>query len=424
MKALIITFGSTGDVYPMIGLAKALHRQGHEVCLATSQIFAQEIEHEHIPFHPLPPDWTFADFTQFTELLCSTKNQLKQFGYIFDRFAPFVDEIASKVAQQLQAFDILIATYLFPFFKVIAEQQHKPCVTVAFCHNTVPRLDRPPENILALPWLPQSWQHTWNTFWWRCADYILTRRISAPLKKHSRTIAIKTMGSFIFDSAEHVIVASPQALLAQAKLMDHRFHITGYLRHQSPVDPAITAKLDTFCHGETAPILTFGSMAAHDGQEQLNRLLSTWPNERKLIVQAGWADFNIPAHLTSNVLRISKMSHDHLFAYASVVIHHGGAGTTASVLHAGKPHIIIPHLGDQFFWAHEIVEHGLGLELNYKHWPRHLLRMIEQVEQSNLYRTRVAAMAQQLQLEDGAHNAVRVLEAVHSDPGTPASPSE
>lgn len=407
MHALIVTFGSTGDVYPMIGLAKALQQHGHDVCLATSDIFAPEIEQQDISFHALPPDWTLADFKQFTAALCSTNNRLKQFGMIYERFGPFVDDIATALENKLQDFDILISTYLFPCFKFIAEKQHKPFVTVAFCHNIVPRWDRPPEDMLALTWLPTKWQHQWNHFWWRCTDAILSRRINQAFRKYSRSINVDVIGSFIFDSAETIIVATPQALLQQAALIDERFHITGYLRHQSPVDPHATEWLDAFCQGETVPILTFGSMVAHDAQLQLDCFLATWPNTKKLIVQAGWADLTIPH--APNLLRLEKLSHDQLFPYASVVVHHGGAGTTASVLYAGKPHIIIPHLGDQFFWANEIVTHGLGLELNYRHWPRKLQATIELIEQHSHYTTHASAMATKLQEEDGDLNAVRVV---------------
>ena len=44
----------------------------------------------------------------------------------------------------------------------------------------------------------------------------------------------------------------------------------------------------------------------------------------------------------------------------SAVCHHGGAGTTAAGLLAGKPTIIVPFFGDQFFWAHVVEKSGAG----------------------------------------------------------------
>ena len=40
--------------------------------------------------------------------------------------------------------------------------------------------------------------------------------------------------------------------------------------------------------------------------------------------------------------------------------HHGGAGTTAAGLRAGKPTIIVPFFGDQFFWGTVVEKSGAG----------------------------------------------------------------
>ena len=44
----------------------------------------------------------------------------------------------------------------------------------------------------------------------------------------------------------------------------------------------------------------------------------------------------------------------------AAVIHHGGAGTTATTAVSGVPQIIIPHLLDQYYWGNEIYKSGLG----------------------------------------------------------------
>ena len=44
----------------------------------------------------------------------------------------------------------------------------------------------------------------------------------------------------------------------------------------------------------------------------------------------------------------------------AAVCHHGGAGTTAAGLKAGKPTIIVPFFGDQFFWGSMISKSGAG----------------------------------------------------------------
>jgi len=35
-------------------------------------------------------------------------------------------------------------------------------------------------------------------------------------------------------------------------------------------------------------------------------------------------------------------------------VHHGGAGTTHAACRAGRPAVVVPQLGDQFFWAERL----------------------------------------------------------------------
>jgi UDP:flavonoid glycosyltransferase YjiC (YdhE family) len=44
----------------------------------------------------------------------------------------------------------------------------------------------------------------------------------------------------------------------------------------------------------------------------------------------------------------------------AAVIHHGGAGTTASCAVSGVPQIIVPHILDPYYWGHRIYRSHLG----------------------------------------------------------------
>jgi sterol 3beta-glucosyltransferase len=46
----------------------------------------------------------------------------------------------------------------------------------------------------------------------------------------------------------------------------------------------------------------------------------------------------------------------------AAVVHHGGAGTTAAGLRAGRPTIVIPFFVDQPFWGRRVADLGVGPE--------------------------------------------------------------
>ncbi|HVH87730.1 MAG TPA: nucleotide disphospho-sugar-binding domain-containing protein, partial [Terriglobales bacterium] len=49
-----------------------------------------------------------------------------------------------------------------------------------------------------------------------------------------------------------------------------------------------------------------------------------------------------------------------LFPRTSLVIHHGGSGTTHSAARAGVPSVVLPFAADQFFWAEQLRQRGIA----------------------------------------------------------------
>nr|POE48635.1 isoform 2 of sterol 3-beta-glucosyltransferase ugt80a2 [Quercus suber] len=57
---------------------------------------------------------------------------------------------------------------------------------------------------------------------------------------------------------------------------------------------------------------------------------------------------------------MDNVPHDWLFKHVACVVHHGGAGTTAAGITAGRPTVIIPFFGDQPFWGAMVARAGAG----------------------------------------------------------------
>lgn len=64
--------------------------------------------------------------------------------------------------------------------------------------------------------------------------------------------------------------------------------------------------------------------------------------------------------LPESIFLIDAAPHEWLFPHVSAVVHHGGSGTTAAGLRAGKPTVICPFIADQPFWGQVIYERGVG----------------------------------------------------------------
>lgn len=411
MRVLLTSHGSTGDIYPVIRLGRALVKAGHQVRFATVSLFRQEIESAGIEFVYLPPDWEQSGFAEAMRALTYAKDPLELMRIIYSESLPYLDEILDTLEREIQQADVFVSSYLFANLCVLARKHGVPCAVTTFAHNVVPSSSYPPDQLPRLLPAPAALRRKWNRMLWKITDRVLCWNINRVV---GETMVRHGMGkpeSFALEPADKVIVTVSPGLFTPKQLWSERFEFAGYLRWQSPEDPALDAELHAFCGDEKVPILTFGSVTFDEARTVMSRFMANWPTGKKIIIQAGWAELTVEQP-RPEVKCIGRVSHDQLFKYASMVIHHGGAGTTASVLHSGVPNIIIPHIGDQWFIAGEVKRIGCGVEVKRKRWPEDLPKAVDNIEQSPEIGFRAQEVAQLLAKEDGPGNAVKIIETL------------
>lgn len=54
-RIILSTIGSLGDLHPLIAIGLVLHKRGHSVAFATTDIYRGKIEGLGFEFHPLRP---------------------------------------------------------------------------------------------------------------------------------------------------------------------------------------------------------------------------------------------------------------------------------------------------------------------------------------------------------------------------------
>lgn len=122
-------------------------------------------------------------------------------------------------------------------------------------------------------------------------------------------------------------------------------------------------KLLDFIHAGKPPVyIGFGSIVVDDPQALTTTILEAIEIAKvRAVVARGWCDLGGGARsLPANVFMLDSCPHDWLFPQVSCVVHHGGAGTTAAGLAAGKPTVIVPFFGDQPFWGEMVFRMGAG----------------------------------------------------------------
>jgi vancomycin aglycone glucosyltransferase len=293
--------------------------------------------------------------------------------------------------------------------RALAERRGVPFVTFAFAHNTVPSRYYPPDGFPRLRGFPREVQYFLNRWFWRIGNFAVDTVINLTIARRLKARGLPLVKDFFSKPAKLVMVGVSPGLMKPPFRLNARFRFVGYCRWQAAPDPKLEREVVEFTAGAPVPVLTFGSMVYQDPQSWMRRFAAAWPRDRKIIVQRGWSGFEQPPDCP-HIKVLGAMSHDHLFEHASVVVHHGGAGTTASVLHAGRPHVVVPHIADQNFFAHEVVRLGCGIKLPKKSWPEKLAAAVASCEADPAMQRAAVRAREILSHEDGPRTAVAEIE--------------
>ncbi len=361
MMIAIVTGGSRGDVQPYIALGKGLKEAGYQVKLIASQDFETLVTDAGLTFCSTGfsvesvlrrDDWrAVTERGNFLQIVSKMQQEMKHhsrnLAKIMPDFLQGTDWIITGVAGLGGAFSIaeklnipVIQAYVFP---VTPTREYASPLTPRLPLGTF--LNSPSFRVLQ----QMLWQST------RSAD-VETRRILAmekasfwgPFQKFHRQRA-----PIIYGYSRHVVPKPAD--------WDTHHHVTGYwflneASHWTP-PPEFVEFLN---NGEAPVYIGFGSMVNKNPQQVVETVIEALTiSGQRGVLAAGWDGIQ-QGDLPDNIYMISSMPHDWLFPRMKAVVHHGGAGTTATGLRAGVPSIIVPFMGDQAFWGHRIAALGVA----------------------------------------------------------------
>ena len=162
--------------------------------------------------------------------------------------------------------------------------------------------------------------------------------------------------------------------------------------------------------GEPPVYFGFGSIFGRDPKHTTQVILEAVRRTGvRAILAQGWGGLEPTASTQSeSVMFIEATPHSWLFPQVSAVVHHGGCGTTAAGLLAGKPTIVCPFFGDQHFWGRHVERLGVGPSpIPQKRLTvERLCRAIDVVMNDSTMRQNAVTLGNRIQKENGTSNAV------------------
>ena len=130
----------------------------------------------------------------------------------------------------------------------------------------------------------------------------------------------------------------------------------------------------------------------------------------RAILSTGWGGVEIPRR--DDIFVAEYVPHDWLFKHVSGVVHHGGAGTTATGILLGCPTLIIPFGGDQPFWGLQVHAMGCGPKPVKRDSMTvgKLTRALIDLTTNDNYRIKAEEVGARMRQEHGVEEAANLIE--------------
>ncbi|WP_437627945.1 glycosyltransferase [Sorangium sp. So ce1151] len=408
MRYLLATYGSLGDVEPIAALCDALARAGHDVTLFGPPDFADGINATRVVYRPLGR--SARDFLK-SNANAMFGNPIRGLRAVRAAMVDDTREQFRLLSSAAANADHMLAAGIVYAAPSCAEAAGIPYHHVAFSPDLLASSHQPPM-MLPFAGLPPFmtrvlWECQRRFDDWMGRDAINEGRRALGLAP------ITSVSEHLLEPDHLLLAADPELALVPWDVF-LRHPPTGALRRPPPPMVALPPRLASFLDAGPPPIYGgFGSMLDNKPAETA-RLLADAARAvgRRLVLSSGWAGFDAAA-FGEDVLVIGAVPHDLLFPRVAVIVHHGGAGTTATAARAGVPQVIVPHLMDQFAWGHRM--HRLGVATaplpRMRLSAARLATSLETCLNDEAMRGEAARLARRLAARDGVATALAILEA-------------
>ncbi|WP_404389261.1 glycosyltransferase [Humibacillus xanthopallidus] len=443
MRVLLVGMGSRGDVQPLLALAPRLEQLGYAVSLAAAADFRELVEAHGVRFEPLSFDLEGPLRTGLGRegLQGSATNQVREARLMRQVVAQTAEALASDLerlvadtdavvsgALTFDAVDALVSAggraskpHVYAVFAPVWPSAHGPSVALALRPGSTSRFN--------LAWSMLAGRVAFDLF--RPPGDLIRRRRGLPRNTFRGYVAAARRTPTLLAASPAVVPPAPDWPLALRQ--------TGYWvragvvgegagagegatgggdgdRGSGGLEPALEQFL---VDGPPPAYIGFGSMPTADPVGVARDILAVLDRlGLRGVVSEGLAGLVAPTtpgpgsagH--GSVIGVGATGHEALFPRCAVIVHHGGAGTTAAAVRAGVPQVVVPHAADQPYWGRRLADLGVaaGPIARKDLTPMRLQRALE-VALSPEARRAAYLLGERVRAEDGAGDAAALIHA-------------
>jgi sterol 3beta-glucosyltransferase len=417
MKIAITTVGTRGDLQPYIALALGLKEAGHQVLIVSSKNEKTFVENYGLDFFSLSVDIQKLMDGDEVQEMAKGSNPLK---FIVShlkgskKLKQLMIDVQAEIWSACESADVIIYHPGMPLGFFIAQEKKR----ISIMANPFPVIatkDYPSILFYTSP----KFGKLWNTITHKIFEklfWLLSKSAVVAFWNKSVKTKMNFSASPIqqqIESGMPIINGYSNLLFNQSNDWPKNIHTTGnWVIEKEPNFVPPTDLVNFIADGEPPIYIGFGSMKDISSFEvTLDIIIKALEiTNQRAVVALGWSNLTYKHNIPGNIFLVESIPHAWLFPKMKMVIHHGGAGTTAAGLRAGKPTIIIPHNADQPAWGQRVYELGVGAKpikkINIT--AEKLASAIVFVQQASIV-ANADKLGQELRKENGVASAVKII---------------
>jgi UDP:flavonoid glycosyltransferase YjiC (YdhE family) len=349
MRIVLNTLGSFGDIHPYMAIALELQSRGHAPVVATAESYREKIEGAGIEFFPVRPDLP-EPRSQQIDLMEKVMEPKTGGRFLTEELIfPAVRDSYADLLAIVKGADLLLTHPAAPAGPLVGRKTGMPWIsTVLAPLSFFSAHDMP---------VPPFWQWTSHL---RVLGPRFTKFFLDVMKSSYKAKAVTAFREELglSDTGNPMFAGQHSPLLVLALFSSvfgqpqpdwpKQARITGFCfydgRHQTPMP----AELERFLADGPAPIVfTLGSSAVWVARDFFAQSIEAAQRLGQRAVLLVGDERNRPASLPDGMIAADYAPYQSLLPRASVVVHHGGVGTTSQGLLAGVPTLIVPFAFDQ-----------------------------------------------------------------------------
>ena len=410
-RIVLCTFGSLGDLHPILALAVELQRRGHDATVATLPGYRDRVAAAGVNFSPIRPDLDISD----TSILPRAMHPRDGARFILcELLLPYLRQSFDDTAAVATGADLIVTHPVTLGSVLFARKSAMPWSSVALAPVSMLSI----HDMCVFPGLPGGeWLASRGPAWQRVFLKILESsfdRFWKPYHEFERELGLpRSRNPFLHGHSPQLALGLFSPVLAPPQPdWPPNSYATGFpfLDPQSDCPPELARFL---AEGEPPIVFTLGSAAVGAAGDFFSTSVEV---ARRLHRRAVLLIGKDPANrknlaLSPGMIAVEYAPHARVFPRACVNVHQGGIGTTAEAMRAGSPMLVVPFSHDQPDAAYRLKKLGVARSIPRADYTvERATREIDLLLRDRRYADRAAQVAQQVRAENGTAVAVNRLE--------------